>query len=382
MQVKLKNTVENIKKTHIEIDLGAIKQNLIGIKEKVGPGRSVLLAVKADGYGHGAVSVSKMAEENALVDAFGVSSPQEGVELREAGISLPILILGLILPCTDAINTVLDYDLTQTVADVNLARAVSDLAKVKNKTAKLHLKIDTGMGRIGCKPDNALEIGRTISRLDNIELEGIFSHFPVSDDPDSDFTRRQIKDFRFLVELFEKNGIYFKYKHMANSAAILNYDESVFNMVRPGLMAYGYKPSGKCRTSVNLIPSMSFKSCIVFFKRVEKGTALSYGLTYKTKSDTNIATVPAGYGDGYSRALSNKGRVIIRDKEYPVVGRVCMDQILIDLGDDEYPLGEEVILFGRDRITADTIAGLIDTIPYEVTCAISKRVQRTFLPAD
>ncbi len=372
----------NCKKTHIEIDLNAIRQNLIAIKEKVGNDKAVILAVKADGYGHGAVKVSRMAEENRLCDIFGVSSPQEGIELRDAGIKLPVLILGLVLPQRDVVDTVIDYDLTQTVADFYLAEEISNAARNKKKTAKLHLKIDTGMGRIGCTPDNALEIGKKISALENIKLEGIFTHFPVSDEARSEFTGKQIKAFQSIIEQFEKADIKIKYKHSANSGGILNYKESVFNTVRPGIIAYGYRPSKNCDNSIMLTPSMTFKSYIIFIKRVKKGTRLSYGLTFKTKSDSNIATVPVGYGDGYSRFLSSKGKVIINGKIYPVAGRVCMDQILIDLGNDEYRLGEDVILFGKERITAETVAEWIGSIPYEITCGISKRVQKVYLPVS
>jgi alanine racemase len=367
-----------LKKTYIEIDMKAIRKNLESIKKRI-DNKSVLLAVKADGYGHGAVQVSRLAEENGLADMLGVSSPVEGIELRDSGIKLPVLNLGLILPRKEEIEAILDYDISQTVADLSLAEMISAAAHKKKKTAKLHLKIDTGMGRIGCMPDEALEIGKRISGLQGVILEGIFTHFPASDDPDSEFTHNQISKFKSVIIEFEKNKVDVKYRHMANSAAILNYKESMFNMVRPGIMAYGYRPSKNCSSSVNLIPSMTFKSCIVFIKRVKKDTPLSYGLTYKTKSDTNIATIPVGYGDGYSRFLSNKSSVIIQGKIYPVAGRVCMDQILIDLGNDEYPLGTEVILFGKNTITAETISELIGTIPYEVTCGISKRVQKVYI---
>ena len=370
-----------LKKTYLEIDLDAVRQNLESVKKHI-DNKSVLLAVKADGYGHGAVQISRLAEANNLADMLGVSSPIEGIELREAGIKLSILNLGLILPRNEEIDALLNYGITQTVADFYLAKMISDAAVKAGKVCKLHLKIDTGMGRIGCRPEEAFDIGRQIAELPGIVLEGIFTHFPVSDEQDSEFTKNQIKNFKSIIEQFEKNGINIKHKHMANSAAILNYKDSVFTMVRPGIMAYGYRPSADCNSNVKLIPSMTFKSCVVFLKRVKKDTPLSYGLTYKTKADTNIATIPVGYGDGYSRFLSSKGSVIIRGKIYPVAGRVCMDQILVDLGNDEYPLGEEVILFGKETITAETIAELIGTIPYEVTCGISKRVLRVYVNAD
>jgi alanine racemase len=367
-----------LKKTYLEIDLNAVRHNLEAIKNRIG-NKALLLAVKADGYGHGAVQVSRLAEAGALTDMLGVSSPIEGAELREEGIKLPILNLGLVLPRIEEIDAIIRFNITQTVADFALAEMISKAAVKAKSISKLHLKIDTGMGRIGCRPEDAFSIGQKISALPGIVLEGIFTHFPVSDDPDSGFTRNQINDFTSIIDQFAKNGLDLKYKHMANSAAILNYKDSIFNMARPGITAYGYRPSKDCNSSVKLIPSMTFKSCIIFIKRVKKDTPLSYGLTYRTKSDTNIATLPVGYGDGYSRFLSSKGSVIIRGKTYPVAGRVCMDQILVDLGKDEYPLGEEVILFGKENITVETIAELIGTIPYEVTCGISKRVQRVYL---
>jgi alanine racemase len=367
-----------LKKTYLEIDLAAVRQNLEAIKKRT-DSKSILLAVKADGYGHGAVQVSRLAEAHKLADMLGVSSPIEGAELREAGNMLPILNLGLVLPRKEEIDAIIKFDISQTVANFALAKMISEAAVKAGASCKLHLKIDTGMGRIGCRPDEAFGIGQEIADLPGVVLEGIFTHFPVSDDPDSDFTRKQIKDFTSIIDQYKKNGIEVKYKHMANSAAILNYKDSIFNMVRPGITAYGYRPSKNCNLTVKLIPSMTFKSCVIFIKRVKKDTPLSYGLTYRTKSDTNIATLPVGYGDGYSRFLSNKANVIIRGKTYTVAGRVCMDQVLVDLGNDEYPLGEEVILFGKETITAETIAELTETIPYEVTCGISKRVQRIYL---
>jgi alanine racemase len=255
---------------------------------------------------------------------------------------------------------------------------ISDVAAGRMKKVKLHLKIDTGMGRIGCRDDEAVSLAENISGLENIELEGVFSHFPAADEPGSDFTTGQIKKFEDIIKKIEKAGVDIKYRHMANSAAIFNYRNSIFNLARPGIAAYGYRPSRDFNPDMGLVPSMTFKSYIVFHKRVKAGTPLSYGLTYKTDADSNIATVPVGYGDGYNRLLSNRGRVIIRDRIYPVVGRVCMDQILINLGNDEYPIGEEVILFGRKDITVETVAEMTGTIPYEVTCSISKRVRRVY----
>ncbi|MDY6934348.1 MAG: alanine racemase [Spirochaetota bacterium] len=372
--------VKENSKTYLEIDIGAIERNIRIIKEIVGADRKILLAVKADGYGHGAIQISRFVEESGLVDILGVASHEEGIELRRAGISLPILVLGLILPYKENIGTILDYDLTQTVADYPLSEQISKEAKSRNKSAKLHLKIDTGMGRIGCKHENSVMIAKSINHLESIILEGVFSHLPVSDIIDSEFTINQIKIFNNIIKELEIEKIDVKYKHIANSAAILNYPESLFNMARPGIMAYGYYPvKNNNNKKIDLTPSMSLKSYIIFSKRVKKGTSLSYGLTYTAERDSNIATIPIGYGCGYSRFLSNKGQIIINNKIYPVVGRVCMDQILINTGDDEYAPGEEVIVFGKEGITVETLADWIGTIPYEIICSISRNIKRKYL---
>ncbi len=374
--------VSMLQKTHVEIDLGAIGHNLSRIREKAGGGVKILLAIKADGYGHGAIPIARYVERRGLADALGVASPSEGIELREAGITLPILVLGLILPDCESLEAVFNYSLSQTVADTALARAIDGEAARRGTKANVHLKVDTGMGRIGCRADEAVRIAQEISSLDGVRLEGIFTHFPVSDDTSSAVTSEQVRTFSAIVSELQNRGIRIPLVHAANSAGILNFSESYFTMVRPGILAYGYMPSPDCCNSVDIIPSMTFTSCIMFKKRVPPGTALSYGLTHTTARETTIATIPVGYGDGYSRALSNKGLVIIRDRLYPVVGRVCMDQILIDLGDDDFPTGEKVVLFGTGAVTAETIAGMIGTIPYEVTCGISKRVPRIYVNGD
>lgn len=368
--------------TRIEIDLAAIGSNLRNIRLKAGNDVRILLAIKADAYGHGSVPVARHVERHHLADMLGVSSPAEGIELRNAGITLPILVLGLILPEPETIDHLIEYSLAQTVAEYSLAAAINERAGLLGAQVSLHLKVDTGMGRIGCPSGNAPDIAEEITTLGNISLDGIFTHFPVSDDTSSSFTKQQITLFREIIDSISSRGIDIPLRHAANSAAILNFDESYFTMIRPGVMAYGYMPSSECRKSVAITPSMTMKSCIVFTKRVPGGTGISYGLTHTTNRETTIATIPVGYGDGYSRSLSNRGRVIIRGKEYPVVGRVCMDQILADIGDDSYPVGEEVILFGSGPITAETIAKTIGTIPYEVTCGISKRVPRIYINDD
>jgi alanine racemase len=368
-----------LRRTYVEIDLAAIKHNLQQIRRAIGGTVKILLPVKADAYGHGLKEVSLFTQKEGLVDMLGVASASEGIELRLAGVDLPILVLGLTLPDEDIVDTILDYNLSQTVADLTLPELIAARAPARKNRGFVHLKVDTGMGRIGCSVNEAREIARGIARLKAVTLEGIFSHFPAADNGDPGFTRGQIAQFRAIISDLKSDGIEIPLKHLANSAGLVNFPDSHFDMVRPGIMSYGLHPAQGMVTGMDLVPAMTLKSNIVFIKKVPAGTPLSYGLTFVTRRESRIATVPLGYGDGYSRFLSNRAAVLINGKAYPVVGRVSMDQILIDLGDDDYPPGQEVVLFGRETITAETLAQWIGTIPYEVTCGISKRVQRTYV---
>jgi alanine racemase len=370
-----------IKRVIAEIDLNSIKNNINELKKLAHENTKFLLPVKANAYGHGIIEVSKFVEKNNLIDMLGVASINEGIELRKSGIITPILIFGLIDNNRAHLKKIFDYNLTPTVADINIAEEISDMGKKLERKIPLHLKIDTGMGRIGCSSINAVEIAAEINKLKNIDFQGIYSHFPVADEEKNSsikFTRDQINKFDDIIHELDSKKINIPIKHLANSAGIINFPESAYNMIRPGIAVYGYAPSDK-KEKIKLEPVMAFKSNIIFIKKVKKGIPLSYGLTFTTKKDTNIATISVGYGDGYARSLSNKGFVIIKNKKYPVVGRVTMDQILIDIGTDIYGIGEEVILFGKENITANSIAELTDTISYEVTCDISVRVPRIYI---
>ncbi len=367
------------RKTFVEIDLNAFENNLKNLQQHVGRQTSILLPVKADAYGHGICEMSKFAQDKKLVSMFGVASIDEGIELRTNGITLPVLILGLILPEREQIEALLEYNLTPTVCDRELAKAISAIAEKNAKSIHTHLKVDTGMGRIGCRPEDALEIIETISSLSNIELEGIYSHFPVADENRDEFTLNQINTLKQIIQDAESRGFSIPLKHISNSAGLQLHNDPSFNMVRPGIMSYGGMPSPDMDNILGLVPVMTFKGSVLFVKRVKSGTPLSYGLTHTTLRDTNIATVSAGYGDGYNRQLSNRASVIINGNVYPVAGRVSMDQLLVDIGDDKFNPGDEVILFGKETITANTLADLLGTIPYEITCWISKRVPRLYL---
>jgi alanine racemase len=365
------------RRTAAFVDLGAIKQNILGIKAKVGRNIKICPVVKADAYGHGAEAVSKWIEEEKLADYLGIATVDEGKELRKAGIRLPLLLLGLIMP--DEAKQAAEQGLTITACEKNLVDAASRAAHELKKKLRVQIKIDTGMGRIGCQPEETLELAKYIRSKKNLKLEGIFSHFPVSDIKDKAFSLHQIEVFKKVARDLEEHGFPHLLKHLANSGAILDLPQSYFDMVRPGIMIYGHYPSDGISESIKIRPALTLRSEIIFIKRVKKGTSLSYGRTYTTAKDSFVATVPAGYADGINRLLSNNHQVIIRGRLYPLVGRVTMDQILVDLGDDFYPVGTEVVIFGQELITASDVARRLSTIPYEVTCSVSKCVKRYYL---
>jgi alanine racemase len=362
--------------TRVEIDLSAINHNLELIKART-KGR-VMMAIKADAYGHGAETVGRFVQEKALVDMLGVSCIEEGIQLRKAGVRLPILNFGLITPAQDDLDAVFSYDLIPTLVDMSLIEALTIGAHRWNRSIAVHVKTDTGMGRLGLPPEKTLTVIEQIASLREITISGLYTHFPVSDVPGSEFTESQIRQFIDFSNRIASLKIDVGLRHCANSGAIINHRESFMDMVRPGLLCYGLYPSENMPKELDLRPAMTLKTGIMFMKRVKKGTGLSYGLTYRPERDTTIATIPIGYADGYARALSNTSKVLIAGKPYPVVGRICMDQTLVDLGDDTFPVGQEVIMFGPDTITAATVASWCGTIPYEVTCDMSRRVPRMY----
>ncbi len=365
-----------------EIDLDAVAYNIRNIRERVNKNSKIMGIVKADAYGHGAVEVSKVLLYNGA-DWLGVAMIDEAIQLRQNNIMVPILILGYTLETK--IDDVVRYDIIQTVFSYDMAKLVSDAAVKQNKIAKIHIKVDTGMGRIGFMPDeNIGDEVLKISKLPNIEINGIFTHFSTSDETDKSFTRLQIERFKYAIDEIEKRGINLPVKHCANSAAIMDLEDLGFNMVRAGVILYGMYPSDDVKKeNLSLKPVMSIKTHISYVKNVGVGVPLSYGRTYYTDKESVIATVPVGYADGYIRRMQKGGRVIVNGHYAPIVGRVCMDQFMIDVTDipDVKP-GDDVILMGSDgniSITADEIAKVLDTINYEVVCMIGKRVPREYI---
>lgn len=371
--------------THATIHLGNIRHNIQSVKQVVGKNCKVLIAVKADAYGHGAVEVSKMAEESGLVDYLAVATVLEAMELREAGVKLPIL--KLTPAFEDEMDSAVVNDLAVCVCDEENIIKYNEAASAYGKIAKVHLQLDTGMGRIGVTTsEEALHLAEVILKeCSNLELEGVMTHLPVSDDSSRTFTERQIDRFKNVISEIETNlNFKFKLKHCANSAAITAYPESHLDMVRPGIVIYGFYPSKDIPQTLDLKPGLSFKTKVSFIKKVPKGMSVGYGRTWVAPEDTWVATFPAGYADGFNRLFSNNGRVLVNGVSCPVVGRVCMDQSMCSLGTGkttDVKVGDEVVLIGksgREEITGDEWADRLDTISYEVTCQINKRVKRYF----
>lgn len=365
--------------TWAEIDLEAIAHNYRTIKNHLTKGTKILAVVKANAYGHGMIEVSRRLVEEG-VSYLGVASVDEAIALRSAKIKLPVLVLSSVLPkeIKDAIN----YNLTFTICDRNLAKEIDKEARKTNKRVLAHIKIDTGMGRLGIWHKEADDLIEEVSSLKNIILEGLYTHFSSADEEETNYTVEQINNFKGLIK--ELNGRRFNipYVHAANSAGTILFKDSHFNMVRPGLMIYGLYPNEAISKTVKLKPALSLKTRIIFLKRTPAGRNISYGRTYTTDKETIIATLPIGYADGLNRRLSNSGEVIINGRRAPIVGRICMDHTMIDVGDvDGVKVGDEVVLIGAqgtERINAEDIARLLDTIPYEVVCWISARVPRIY----
>ncbi|MGV3026830.1 alanine racemase [Clostridium thermobutyricum] len=372
--------MKNIRPVWAEVDLKAIENNIKEIK-RVAKDKEIIAVVKADAYGHGALDVVPVLLKNGA-DRLAVAVITEAIELREAGINVPILILGY-TPISFA-DDIINYDIEQTVFDLNYAKELSKAALRLGKKAKIHISLDTGMGRIGFIPNeesiNAIE---EISKLDGIEITGMFTHFSTADEADKNYTREQFEKYKWTVDQLEKRDINVGIKHVANSATIIDLEEYYYDAIRPGIILYGYYPSNEVnKEKIKIKPALTLKSHVIHLKEVKEGTYISYGRKYVTKGIEKIATLPIGYADGYTRLLSGKVKVIINNKLVPVVGRICMDQCMINVSElDSVKVGDEVILLGETencKYNADDIAKEIDTISYEILCMIGKRVPRVY----
>ena len=361
-----------VHQTYAEIDLKALYHNLGLVKIKT-KNKDIIAVVKANAYGHGAITISKALIQKG-VSKLGVAFTEEAVTLRNAGINIPILVFF----DRDNIDTCLQYNLTPVIFNLKTARQYAAAARRNNCMIPVHIKVDTGMGRVGFNLEKALSSITRIAEMKNIKLEGLMSHFSDADLEDKEFTRTQLDKFTALIQDLKASNISFQHHHLANSAAILTMPDAHLNMVRPGIMLYGYG----CCEHEKLKPVLSLKSSIILLKKVPAGTPISYGKTFITRKRSTIATIALGYADGYSRKLSNIGEVLIEGQRAPVAGRVCMDTIMADVTDiRDVSYSSEVVLIGRQgrkKITADDIAEKTGTIPYEVLTAIGERVKRVY----
>lgn len=365
-----------------EINLDNLAFNMREIR-KIAKSENIIGVVKADAYGHGALDVAPVLLENGAT-GLAVAVVSEGIELRRGGIEAPIMVLGFTSP--SLIEDLLKYDIEQTVFSLDYARELSRIACNKHKVAKIHIALDTGMGRIGFLPnEKSLQEVEEISKLPNIEIIGMFSHFSTADEKDKDYTFYQLKQFNDFYEALKKRNVNIKMRHIANSAAVMELPETHFEAVRPGIILYGYYPSEEVdRSRLKLKPVMELKTNIAHIKTVPSGQYISYGRKFQSSRESIIATLPVGYADGYTRLLFNKAKVIVNGKLAPVVGRICMDQCMIDITDieGEVKVGDEVILIGEKdgvKVDADDIANMLGTISYEVICMITKRVPRVYI---
>lgn len=370
------------KRTWAEINLNALLENFKEVRRITSPTAKIMAIVKADAYGHGVTEVTKKLAECG-VDYLGVACLDEGKQLRRVGIKLPILILGASFQ--SEIEELLQNSLMPSVFSYDFAKEISDVAVRLGKKAKIHIKIDTGMSRIGLvagDDDEALcDTILKIAALPNIEIDGIFSHFSTSDEADDEYTNLQFERFSKICDMLKERNLNIPNRHIANSAAIVKYPKTHLDMVRAGVILYGLYPSHEIdSSSIKLTPVMTVKSKVTMLKTLPKDRGISYGKTYITNQPTKIATIPIGYADGYTRLFSGKAKMMVKNTPVSIVGRICMDQCMIDVTNvNTISTGDEVIIFGADTVTADYLADLVGTINYEIVCMISKRVPRIYL---
>jgi len=374
------HTISPSRPTRVEIDLSALRFNLQQVRQRVGPACEILAVVKADAYGHGVAGVAP-ALAAAGADQFGVALVGEGLALRRLGLTQPIIVLGGVFPGEEA--AVLDHDLQPALYDLDAARRLDAAARRAGRCIPCHLKIDTGMGRLGFRPERLHEVLAVLKALPGVELRGVASHLAMADEPERPFTAEQLGRFRAVVEQVRTAGFAPCYLHIANSAAIYSRDLAGCNLVRPGISLYGGLSGTFFEQTIPQRPVMSFLSQVAQLKEVPAGEGISYAHRFVTSRPSLLAAVPVGYADGYNRLLTNRGEVLIRGRRAPVAGTVCMDWILVDVtGIPGVTVGDQVTLLGRDGddcITAFEWADKIGTITYEVFCNISKRVPRIFV---
>jgi len=367
--------------TRIVVDLDALAGNLRAIRSRVGV--PVMAILKANAYGHGLVPVARHLQAQGA-DRFGVAFVEEGIALRRAGIHLPILVLGGILGRQAGL--LIEHDLELTVSSIDKLHKVEAAAQALGRKAAIHLKIDTGMERIGVHSETCAPFIEAAVASRWCKVEGIYSHLACADDSDAPMTALQLERFRSACDHFTRLGAPMPTRHLANSGGILHFPDTWLDMVRPGIVLYGVLPDPQSRRTIDVRPALELRSQVVYFKVVHAGRPVSYGATWAPPADTRIVTVPLGYGDGYPRALSNRGQVLIRGRRLPIVGRVCMDQFMVDLGPDGTAYnGDEVVLIGRqgdEAIRVEDLAACADTIGYEILTRLNERIPREYVGGE
>ncbi len=359
-----------------EIDLSALRHNISVIKNHIAEGARFCAVVKADAYGHGAVVVAREAVAMGA-DYLAVAVLSEAAELRHAGFTTPILVLGATQ--FEEADSVVDLGATQAVFSVEAARALSEAAVRRGVRAKVHLAVDTGMGRIGVRPEEAGETAAAIAALPNIELEGMFSHFALADAIDKSFAKEQFSRFQKAMDGVKAKGVEIPICHIANSAAILDMPETHLDMARAGIILYGLCPSDEVGHAAGLRQVMSVKARLTHVKTLRAGETISYGCTFRAAKDIRVGTLPLGYADGYTRLYAGKAKVELHGKLLPIVGRICMDQCMVELTGAKAVVGDTVTIMGGDALTADALASWLGTINYEVVCMFSPRVPRVYV---
>lgn len=357
------------------VNLENVGDNVSAIKQVIGGNCQLLAVVKANGYGHGDVAIARTALANGAT-WLGVALPEEGHKLRREGIAAPILVLGAL--SINQLESCVAKDLILTVYQWEIAQALSNIARRLKRSVKVHVKVDTGMSRIGISPESAVPFIKRLQGLPGIEVQGIFTHFAAADQVEETYSQWQWQRFSWVLLELKKANINIPIKHCANTAATLLLDHTHLDMVRVGLGIYGLYP---CDHSIELKPALSFSTEVVEAKRVSPGTAISYGCTYVTWKETTIVTLPVGYADGLARNLSSKGFVLINGKKYPFAGKITMDHCMVDVGNDQVEIGDRVTLIGAQKgqeISVDDWANWLETINYEIICGINQRVPRIY----
>lgn len=370
-------------RVYARIDLDAIVSNMERMKARMNDDVKIMAVIKADGYGHGAVQIAEMLENYSYIWGFAVATLDEAIVLRAENITKPILVLGCVFP--DQYMEMLKNDIRMNIYTEEMAESISQMAAQIGKTAHMHIKLDTGMGRLGFDiTEQSLDAIERISKMRNADMEGIFTHFAKADETDKTFTELQINRFLKMRDALQQRDVTFTYEHCANSAAIIDVPQADMNLVRAGISTYGLYPSEEVdKTQLRLKPAMSLKSHVAFVKEIERGTPVSYGGTFVAEHKMRVATIPVGYADGYPRSLSNRGYVLIRGKRAPIIGRICMDQFMVDVTEIEgVSFGDKVTMIGTDgneTITVEMLGDMSGRFNYEFICDLGKRIPRVYV---